>query len=60
MALAGSTWGASYNTLGQSAVSYAVPVWSVNTSSTQWKNIQICQNAALRQGTPRVTVGPSA
>ena len=57
-ALAGSSWGAdketlltSYNAIGRSVVSYAAPVWSANTSATQWKHIQTCQNAALRTAT---------
>ncbi|XP_037811763.1 uncharacterized protein LOC119603706 [Lucilia sericata] len=54
-ALAGSTWGmdketllATYKTIGRSVVNYAAPVWSPSLSDTQWRNIQSCQNAALR------------
>ncbi|KAI8117189.1 hypothetical protein CVS40_10885 [Lucilia cuprina] len=54
-ALAGSTWGmdketllATYKTIGRSVVNYAAPVWSSSLSDTQWRNIQSCQNTALR------------
>ncbi|XP_059219026.1 uncharacterized protein LOC106085920 [Stomoxys calcitrans] len=56
--LAGSTWGAdketlltTYKAIGRSVVSYAAPVWSCQRCDTQWNNIQICQNAALRTAT---------
>lgn len=41
----------SYNARGQSVVSYVVSVWSGNTSATQWKIIQTCQNAAMKTTT---------
>ena len=63
--LAGSTWGAdketlltSYNAIGRSVVNYAAPVWSANVSATQWKNVQSCQNAALRTATGCLLMTP--
>ncbi|XP_037823665.1 uncharacterized protein LOC119612022, partial [Lucilia sericata] len=54
-ALAGSTWGmdketllATFKTIDRSVINYAAPVWSPSLSDTQWRNIQSCQNAALR------------
>ncbi|KAM7349824.1 uncharacterized protein ACRADG_008603 isoform 1-T6 [Cochliomyia hominivorax] len=54
-ALAGSTWGmdketllATYKTICRPVANYAVPVWTPSLCDTQWKNIQNCQNAALR------------
>ena len=57
-ALAGSSWGQdketllmTYNALGKSITSYAVPVWSTNACDTSFKKKQTAQNAALRMET---------
>ena len=54
-ALVGSSWGhkketllLTYNALGKSITSYAVPVWSTNASDSSFKKIQKAQNTALR------------
>ncbi|XP_017491780.1 PREDICTED: uncharacterized protein LOC108379925 [Rhagoletis zephyria] len=56
--LAGSTCGAdketlltTYKAIGRSVANYAPPVWTAGTSDTQWRNLQKCQNAALRTAT---------
>ena len=52
-ALAGSSWEQeketsllTYNALGKSIASYAVPVWSTNASDSSFKKIQTAHNAA--------------
>lgn len=64
-ALAGSTWGAHketfltpYKAIGRYVVSYADPMWSRNLSSTQWKNIQTCQNTVQKTATGRLLIKP--
>lgn len=54
-ALAGSSWGKEKETLTitfksicRSIVNYAAPIWSPQISTTNWKNLQVSQNAALR------------
>ena len=56
-ALAGSSFGheetllLTYNALGKSIASYAVPVWSTNASGSSYKKKQTAQNAAWRTAT---------
>ena len=57
-ALAGSSCGQdketlllTYNALGKSIASYAVPVWSTNASNLSFRKIQTALNAALRMAT---------
>ena len=56
--LAGSSWEQdketlqlTYNALGKYIASYAVTIWSPNTSDSNFKNIQTAQNAAQRTAT---------
>ncbi|KAM7356224.1 uncharacterized protein ACRADG_002028 [Cochliomyia hominivorax] len=39
---------ATYKTICRPVANYAAPVWTPSLCDTQWKNIQSCQNAALR------------
>ena len=54
-ALAGTSWGkekelllSTYKAVGQSVLNYCSPIWTPNTSQTQWNELQVAQNAALR------------
>ena len=56
--LAGTTWGKSkeiivntYKAIGRSVVNYAAPVWTPSLSDTNWKELNVAQNAALRVAT---------
>ncbi|KAI5707813.1 hypothetical protein M8J77_010316 [Diaphorina citri] len=57
-ALAGSTWGKekeiitiTYKAITRSIINYAAPIWSPQVSETNWKKLQVIQNAALRIAT---------
>ncbi|KAL1447470.1 hypothetical protein WDU94_012425 [Cyamophila willieti] len=57
-ALAGSTWGkekeiivTTYKAIGRSVMNYAAPIWSPQACNSNWKKLQISQNAALRTAT---------
>ena len=57
-ALVGTTWGASkevmltaYKAICRPILNYAAPVWTPALSDTQWKELQTCQNSALRTAT---------
>ncbi len=57
-AIAGSDWGQekenlilTYKSLGRSVLEYGTPVWSPIISDSNWKDLQIAQNKALRIAT---------
>ena len=63
--LAGTTWGfsketltTSYKAIGRSVLNYAAPIWSPNLSDTNWRNLQVKQNAALRIATGDTRMAP--
>ena len=63
--LAGATWGCSKETLttshkamGRSVLNYAAPIWSPNLSKTNWRNLQVTQNVALRIATGNTRMAP--
>ena len=63
--LAGTTWGCSketlttsYKAIGRSVLNYAAPIWSPNLSDTNWRNLQVKQNAALRIATGDTRMAP--
>lgn len=56
--LAGSSWGKdkevlidTYKALGRSTLNYAAPVWTPFLSTTNWDDLEIAQNNALRLAT---------
>ncbi|KAI5727897.1 hypothetical protein M8J77_008348 [Diaphorina citri] len=56
--LAGNTWGknketilTTYKTIGRPILNYASPIWMPQLSDSQWKHLQIAQNASLRVAT---------
>ena len=40
-----------YKAIGKSVVNYAAPVWTQSLSDTNWKELNVAQNAALRVAT---------
>ena len=64
-ALTGSSWGKekeiitdTYKAIGQSVLNYGCQIWSPNLSDTNWKHLQVQQNAALRIATGCILMTP--
>ena len=63
--LAGTIWGCfketlttSYRAIGRSVLNYAAPIWSYSLSDTNWRNLHIKQNAALRIAAGNIRMAP--